>query len=388
MSSPLNKTSSKRKNQETLIGYAQDVSEVKRNRSNITDYVTMRIQTSPVKTYQALLYSPQKCKIFIHSQQTKTPIKIKDFARTSDNKIVINDMTYVGQPTSGEYSFQYADVPEEKQIATNIIDILKEGKEWDRVSLKAKVIQKEAAIQVRLTKLKLAVATVADSTASIPLDIWEEHIQRIEIGQVYLMEPMQVRVWSNKKKLATQKKTNITQIKEDQELNNVEIQTQETTEPQETIMVKRFKRIQKFDKFSKCPDCSRRLRGTCHDTVKCEQCRIMRSNECSKGITAKIIVMDDQDHKLSVKIGDQVLGQLVDNILNQDEQTLAQNLLFVENVSITYNKGPFIVSKINQTFPWLFFIPSFLHAQSGQVRNRIFHVNEQLFVKKFVNVIT
>jgi hypothetical protein len=46
-------------------------------------------------------------------------------------------------------------------------------------------------------------------------------------------------------------------------------------------------------------------------------------------------------------MGDQVLGQLVDNILNQDEQTLAQKLLFVENVSITYNKDTLIVSKIN-----------------------------------------
>ena len=182
------------------------------------------------------------------------------------------------------------------------------------------------------------------STASILLDIWEEHIQSIEIGKVYLMEPLQVR---HKKKLATQKKTNIKQIQEDQELNDVEIQTQETTEQQETIMVKRFKRIQKFDKFSKCPDCRRRLPGTCQDTVKCEQCGTMQSEECSTGITAKIIVMDDQDNKLSVKMGDQVLGQLVDNILNQDEQTLAQKLLFVENVSITYNKDTLIVSKIN-----------------------------------------
>ena len=149
------------------------------------------------------------------------------------------------------------------------------------------------------------------------------------------------------KETGNPKKTNITQIKEDQELNDIEIQTQETTEPQETIMVKRFKRIQKFDKFSKCPDCSRRLPGMCQDTVKCEQCRNMRSDEFSTGITAKIIVMDDQYNKLSVKIGDQVLGQLVDNILNQDEQTLAQKLLFVEDVSITYNKDPFIVSKIN-----------------------------------------
>ena len=269
MSSPLNKTSSKRKNEETLIGYTQDVSEVKRNRSHTTDYVTMRIQTSPVKTCQALLHSPQKRKIFVDSQQTKAPIKIKDFARTSDDKIVINDMKYVGQPTAGEYSFQYAEVPEEKQIVTKIIDILNEGKEWDRVSFKAKVIQKEEAIQVESKNRKLAVATVADSTASIPLDIWEEHIQSIEIGKVCLMEPLQVRIWSNKKKLATQKKTNITQIKEDQELNDVEVQTQETTEPQETIMVKRFKRIQKFDKFSKCPDCSRRLPGTCRPPRHC-----------------------------------------------------------------------------------------------------------------------
>ena len=92
MLSPLNKTSSKRKNEETLIGYAQDVSEVKRNRSNTTDYVTMRVQTLLVKTCQALLYSPQKRKIFVHSQQTKRPIKIKDFARTSNHKIEINDI--------------------------------------------------------------------------------------------------------------------------------------------------------------------------------------------------------------------------------------------------------------------------------------------------------
>lgn len=57
--------------------------------------------------------------------------------------------------------------------------------------------------------------------------------------------------------------------------------------------------------------------------------------------------MDDQDNKLSVKMGDQVLGQLADNILNQDKQTLAQKLLFVENVSITYNNDTLIVSKIN-----------------------------------------
>ena len=37
-----------------------------------------------------------------------------------------------------------------------------------------------------------------------------------------------------------------------------------------------------------------------------------------------------QDNKLSVEMGNQVLSQLVDNILNQDEQTLAQKLLLLK----------------------------------------------------------
>ena len=59
------------------------------------------------------------------------------------------------------------------------------------------------------------------------------------------------------------------------------------------------------------------------------------------------MIIDDQDNKLFVKMGEQILGQLIDNILNQDKETLAQKLLFVENVSITHNKDTLIVSEIN-----------------------------------------
>ena len=81
--------------------------------------------------------------------------------------------------------------------------------------------------------------------------------------------------------------------------------------------------------------------------------------------------MDDQDNKLSVTIGDQVLGQLIDNIFNQNKQTLAQKLLFAENVSITYNKDPFIVSKINQTFPWLFDIELSIRTMRTSSKSKI-----------------
>ena len=152
-------------------------------------------------------------------------------------------------------------------------------------------------------------------------------------------------------------------------------------------MVKRFKRIQKFDEFSKCSDCSRRLPGMCQDTVKCEQCGTIRSDECSTRITAKIISMDGQDNKLSVKMGDQVLGQLVDNMLNQDEQTLAQKLLLLKMfVSLTTKTlSLFLKSSRHFLGSWIL---SFLYARSVQVGNRIFYVNKQLFLKRFINVIT
>ena len=79
---------------------------------------------------QALMRSPLKHKIFIHSQQT-------DFARTSNDKIVINDMTYVGQPTADKYSSQYAEVPEEKQIAKSIIDTLNKRQRMGQSFLKS-----------------------------------------------------------------------------------------------------------------------------------------------------------------------------------------------------------------------------------------------------------
>ena len=42
-------------------------------------------------------------------------------------------------------------------------------------------------------QLKLAEASFADSTGTILVDLWEQHIPMIEKGKVYRISPIQVR---------------------------------------------------------------------------------------------------------------------------------------------------------------------------------------------------
>jgi ssDNA-binding replication factor A large subunit len=64
----------------------------------------------------------------------------------------------------------------------------------------------------------LAEATFTDSTGSIPLDLWEDHIAILKSGKCYKMTSVQVKVWSNRKKITTTKKTIITETS-DESLN-------------------------------------------------------------------------------------------------------------------------------------------------------------------------
>ena len=62
-------------------------------------YLTRRLTI-----YEGLLYSPSKKPFLEQSQSSRTPIKLVNYTNTEDGqKIVVNDMTYVGTPQATEY---------------------------------------------------------------------------------------------------------------------------------------------------------------------------------------------------------------------------------------------------------------------------------------------
>ena len=150
--------------------------------------------------------------------------------------------------------------------------------------VRGKITQINETTVIGSKRLKLCQTLNTDATASIPLDIWKDHIQTLTLGSVYTFSPLQVRVWGGRKKLTTVKRTLITPILDDDTLNAV-------SEVQEnTIVVEEFVSMQKYDNFLKCQECHRRLlQRACLTIVTRQRCGMMRADKCKTGLTTKVI---------------------------------------------------------------------------------------------------
>ena len=225
---------------ETTVAYVHDLLPVKRNRNNTMDYVSMTLQTASKKTIEALLYSPHKCPLFVQSQDSRTPLKLKDHTYTEDKTtIVINDMTNVTTPHHSEYSFQYVEIssPSAKQDPISILEVPNSNKEWDNVVLTGKMTQIKEPIGKN--KLNLCECILANSSASIHMDVWEENIQKVSLGNCFTFRALQVRVWAGKKKLSTTQVTNITAINDDK-LKEIPLVESEDRVEKVIVTVKEF----------------------------------------------------------------------------------------------------------------------------------------------------
>ena len=59
-------------------------------------------------------------------------------------------------------------------------------------------------------------------------------------------------------------------------------------------------------------------------------------------------IQSTDDRELSMKMGDEILSKLLDksDVLELDEDTLAEHLLFIINVTLPYEKDTFLVTTV------------------------------------------
>ena len=59
-------------------------------------------------------------------------------------------------------------------------------------------------------------------------------------------------------------------------------------------------------------------------------------------------IQSTDDRELSMKMGDEILSKLLDksDVLELDEDTLAEHLLFINNVTLPYEKDTFLVTTV------------------------------------------
>lgn len=181
-------------NSSGMIAYVHGLSPLKRNKRDTMDYCSLTLQTGAEECQEALLYSKSKRSILENSQESHTPLKLQRYTFTKDNsKVIINDMTHLSSPNPMEYSFQYKKMSEVCERESQIKDILdSDGNEFENVIVCGKVIHIKEARIVGQGKYRLLTATIADNSGSIKVDIWENHIAKIQLGLVYRFSPLQV----------------------------------------------------------------------------------------------------------------------------------------------------------------------------------------------------
>ena len=332
--------------QESLIGYLQNLSPLKRNCKNTLDYASMTLQIASGNR-EVLLYSPPKRSLLLESEKSRRPIKVSCLTSTPDRKrLIINDMTKVSFPDSSEYSFQFEDVRLASPDPMTILQVLNKSDEWNLVTMTGKVITVKDPVTVEERKLKLAEAIFADASGSIALDIWEAMIDTIKEGNCYCLSNVQVRIWSGKKKLSTSFRTTVSSITD--ETANVNIIPDLAGGEQQSIVVESVTSnveifsIEKVERFLKCLNCKKKIiQVSSSSVVHCDRCgHTMKSVRCSIGFCARVLVDTDEGRRITLKLFEDVLQKVIGDDLNElNESEVATKLLLFNNVHVTYDSS-------------------------------------------------
>lgn len=263
----------------------------------------MSLQTAE-GNQETIVYSPNKRQLLIEKEQSRTPVKIQKFSKTTDGeKLIINEMTTISCPRGDEYSFQFEE-PQGPPLVL-IDDITKFFTEYKEVSVKGKIYNLSDTYNPG-KGYKLCTATLQDTSGKIKLDLWENYINRVQSRHVYMLTPVSLRSWQGVKKISTLKgKTAITEI-QDEDLGNLDEVAE--NDPQEddkvTKTVPEIDSIDKIESFLKCSKCFKKKLQPKANSAHCDFCgKYTRMSKCIKDVCAKIIIVNpDNDNEETITL--------------------------------------------------------------------------------------
>ena len=330
-----------KRNNSQLIAYVHNVSPVKRNRRNTVDYSTLSLQTADSQVLEeAMCYSTAKRLILMDKEKSRTPVKFSRYTRTSDKKLVINDVTNLSTPDEQEYNFQYDDEAQYHN-AVSMESLLADRHTEEKAIICAKIVKIFPTQTVGKANLKLEKAIVVDKTGKIELDLWEEHIEQVKEGASLL----KIRNWNGQKKLSTTHGTLFSPSNDEtlQDLNpeckdELELESDKT----QKINVSSFLSVE-IERYKSCinSNCLRRIMQVVGAVVKCDRCgHSMRLSNCQTHTTyAKVTVADSENKQRHLTLFEDCLVSAIGPIDDKTEHVIIEELLFLENFHITYSKN-------------------------------------------------
>ena len=158
------------------------------------------------------------------------------------------------------------------------------------------------------------------------------------------------------KKLSTVISTDVTPVSDNQSLNDLQVPNEKIESTIDTVVVKakNISLLNKIEYFIQCakPACQRKiLPDTCRAVVCCDRCGgSMRLNDCSKQICVRIVVRPKNQKELGLTAFENTLKNVIAGELHSlTESEIAEVLLLLDRITITYNSTSMIVTKISYT---------------------------------------
>lgn len=181
--------------------------------------------------------------------------------------------------------------------------------------------------------------TFTNTSGSIPLDGFEEHIPKIAQGKSYNLTNVQIKVWSDRRKITTTRTTTVTEVN-NESLNKITVKEHNAQEhPTSTALIREVANIPHFERFLKCYKCYKKISqvGT-SKVAHCTKCGMVKTNNCLDALSASIQVNDDTGKRLLLKVTSEILKELIgEDVLPFDENSLGEKLLFIENFEVKYD---------------------------------------------------
>lgn len=196
--------------------------------------------------------------------------------------------------------------------------------------------------------IEVVTAKVADNTGTIDLDLWVNNISTMKKGQVYLGTSVQVRHWMGKKKNFSTVFTSVFTLDSKEDIQAVEVKHDEKDKAT-IINIPRIHSIEKVEVFLKCVKCSRKfIQPTATAIVHCDRCGyFMRSGDGEKCLYATIVVNPEDGRSLYLTVFNEVLQKVVEDLPTAADSTVCEPLLFLDNITVTYDHNSLVVSVIN-----------------------------------------
>ncbi|CAB3985505.1 Hypothetical predicted protein [Paramuricea clavata] len=339
---------------EGVVGYIQSVSPPKQSRKN-TEYSNFKLQAKS-GLVPGVCFSSTKRSILAEREATKTAVKLDRFTYASDGKtIFVNDMTKISVPNSSDYDFQFVDSGIHQK---DLQSIIKNSMDMDLVDFVAKVIAKDAVVQVvGSSQLRKVECFVADkSCKQAKLILWENDIEKVLVGNVYAFSNVRVRsdavdVLGGEVTLNTTKDTTV--VKQDGHAltNLVEtLKENDLFNTSTSLKVPLIHAIEELNRFKQCCDCKKKIKqDSAKVAIKCDSCgHVVRSSMCQLNLCCKFSCQqnnspDDKKLVRYIMFKDSI-ETLVGDITNLDDDKLCEKLLLLENFEITFNRDN-VVSK-------------------------------------------